>query len=118
MKKQIRRLAALMLALLLVSGGVFASAETAAETPATPAATAEDSGIIDAEELNAWMDSFLAERGLNRDYIIVSVGFWYSGTGDSWGITLFSSLMGIFSSPCYLLLSVRMQRTGNLSVAA
>ena len=84
MKKQIRRLAALMLALLLVSGGVFASAETAAETPATPAATAEDSGIIDAEELNAWMDSFLEERGLNRDYIIVSVGFWYSGTGDSW----------------------------------
>ena len=54
-------------------------------TQTMPAAHGEeDAQVLDEEELNRWMESFLQERNLDADNITVSVGFWYSGTGESW----------------------------------
>ena len=44
----------------------------------------EDTGIIDADSLNAWMDDYASQYGLNDGYRVFSVGFCYTGTGDSW----------------------------------
>ena len=93
MKKTGRRLLSLIMTILVLGSmctAAFAEAapaeETAASAPDTGAAlpAAEDSGIIDANELQQWMDSFVQEHNLNQDYMRFSVGFWYSGTGDSW----------------------------------
>lgn len=49
-----------------------------------PCAFAEEEpeGIIDDRELTALVESFMGERGLsNRSF---SLGFWYSGTDESW----------------------------------
>ena len=93
MKKTGRRLLSLIMTILVLGSmctAAFAEAapaeETAAAAPDAGAAlpAAEDSGIIDANELQQWMDSFVQEHNLNQDYMRFSVGFWYSGTGDSW----------------------------------
>ena len=90
MKKTSMRLLSLIMTLLMLavmSTAAFAEAapngeEAAAEPAALP--TEESSGIIDASELQQWMDGFVREHNLNQNYMRFSVGFWYSGTGDSW----------------------------------
>ena len=93
MKKTGRQILALIMTMLMVSamcaaafaeaapseGAAVAAPEADAQLPA-----AEDSGIIDAAALQQWMDGFVQEHNLNQDYMRFSVGFWYSGTGDSW----------------------------------
>ena len=93
MKRTGRQILSLMMTILLLAA--TCTAAFAEATPAEGAAAAapgadaqlpaaEDSGIIDANELQQWMDSFVQEHNLNQDYMRFSVGFWYSGTGDSW----------------------------------
>ena len=93
MKKTGRQILALIMTVLMVSAMCAAAfAETAPSEGAAVAApeadaqlpAAEDSGIIDAAALQQWMDGFVQEHNLNQDYMRFSVGFWYSGTGDSW----------------------------------
>ena len=93
MKKTGRKILSLIMTILVLGSmctAAFAEAapaeETAAAAPGDAAAlpAAEDSGIIDANELQQWMDSFVQEHNLNQNYMRFSVGFWYSGTGDSW----------------------------------
>lgn len=70
-----------LLALLLLLGCV--PAVYADDAPAALGG-AEDSGLIDAAELNSWMEEYVAQNGLNGDYQVFSVGFCYTGTGDCW----------------------------------
>ena len=93
MKKTGRKILSLIMTILVLGSmctAAFAEAAPAEETAAaaTGAEAAlpagEDSCIIDAAALQQWMDSFVQEHNLNQDYMRFSVGFWYSGTGDSW----------------------------------
>lgn len=90
MKKTSMRLLSLIMTILMLavmSTAAFAEAipgePVSAEESAAPPAT-ENGGIIDAAELQQWMDSFVQEHNLNQNYMRFSVGFWYSGTGESW----------------------------------
>ena len=90
MKKTSMRLLSLIMTILMlavISTAAFAEAipgepVSAGESAALPGT--ENSGIIDASELQQWMDSFVQEHNLNQNYMRFSVGFWYSGTGESW----------------------------------
>ena len=92
MKRTGRQILSLMMTILLLAAtctAAFAEAAPAAGAAAVPGAdtqlpAAEDSGIIDAAALQQWMDNFAQEHNLKQDYMRFSVGFWYSGTGDSW----------------------------------
>ena len=92
MKRTGRQILSLMMTILLLAvmcTTAFAEAAPAAGAAAVPGAdtqlpAAEDSGIIDAAALQQWMDNFAQEHNLKQDYMRFSVGFWYSGTGDSW----------------------------------
>ena len=93
MKKTGRKILSLIMTILVLGSmctAAFAEAAPAEETAAAATGAeaalpaAEDSGIIDAAALQQWMDSFVQEHNLNQDYMRFSVGFWYSGTGDSW----------------------------------
>ena len=93
MKRTGRQILSLMMTILLLAVmGTAAFAEAAPAEGADAAASgadaqlpaAEDSGIIDAAALQQWMDNFAQEHNLKQDYMRFSVGFWYSGTGDSW----------------------------------
>ena len=93
MKKTGRRLLSLIMTILMLGAMCTAASAEAAPAEETAAAAtgaeaalpaAEDSGIIDAAALQQWMDSFVQEHNLNQNYMRFSVGFWYSGTGDSW----------------------------------
>lgn len=87
--KSRRLLSLIMVILILAAMGAAGFAEAipnesaAAEEPAAVPA-AENSGVIDEAELQQWMDSFVQEHNLNQNYMRFSVGFWYSGTGESW----------------------------------
>ena len=48
------------------------------------AALAEDETLIDEGRLDRWMADFVREHQLDRDYQRFSVGFCYTGTGESW----------------------------------
>ncbi|MBR1456655.1 MAG: serine hydrolase, partial [Oscillospiraceae bacterium] len=48
------------------------------------AASAEDGGMIDEDRLNAWMEEYIAQHDLGSSYQRFSVGFCYTGTGESW----------------------------------
>ncbi len=88
-KTSVRLLSLILTVLILAAMGAEGFAEAipgepvSAGEPATETAT-ENSGIIDASELQQWMDSFVQEHNLNQNYMRFSVGFWYSGTGESW----------------------------------
>ena len=88
-KTSVRLLSLIMTVLILAAMGAEGFAEAIpgepvfAGEPAAETAT-ENSGIIDAAELQQWMDSFVQEHNLNQNYMRFSVGFWYSGTGESW----------------------------------
>ena len=88
-KTSVRLLSLIMTVLILAAMGAEGFAEAipgepvSAGEPAAETAT-ENSGIIDAAELQQWMDSFVQEHNLNQNYMRFSVGFWYSGTGESW----------------------------------
>ena len=90
MKKTSKRLLSLIMTILMLAAmgaAAFAEAipgepDSAGESAAPPAT--ENGGIIDASELQQWMDSFVQEHYLNQNYMRFSVGFWYSGTGESW----------------------------------
>ena len=88
-KTSMRLLSLIMTVLILAAMGAEGFAEAvpgepvSAGEPAAETAT-ENSGIIDAAELQQWMDSFVQEHNLNQNYMRFSVGFWYSGTGESW----------------------------------
>ena len=93
MKRTGRQILSLMMTILLLAMmGTAAFAEAAPAGGAAVAApgadaqlpAAEDSGIIDWAALQQWMDNFAQEHNLKQDYMRFSVGFWYSGTGDSW----------------------------------
>ncbi len=47
-------------------------------------ASASDDSLIDEEELNQWMDSYIREHSLDGDYQRFSVGFCYTATGEFW----------------------------------
>ena len=92
MKESVRKLLALILTVLLLGANavqVFAEEtapaeqEPAAET-ASEQAAAEKPGIIDTEELDRWAEDFFSERGIDSRYQDLSIGFCYTGTGDSW----------------------------------
>ena len=85
MKKQTaKNFTCLLLALMLLLPA-DAFAEEAENNGAQSELNLEnDSGIIDAEALNRWMDGFVEEHGLNGKWQDVSVGFCYTGTGDCW----------------------------------
>lgn len=76
----------MVLVLLAAAGNAALAEETADPASAEPLAAeaAENSGIIDAEALNQWADSFAAEHQLTDSYKDFSIGFCYTGTGDSW----------------------------------
>ena len=81
MKRSSKTWLSLLLTLLLLLGCV--PAVYADDAPAALGG-AEDSGLIDAAELNSWMEEYVAQNGLNGDYQVFSVGFCYTGTGDCW----------------------------------
>ena len=93
MKKMTRSMLSLLLVLLLsfsLGAAAFAdetdlgsSAPANATTDAGPN-NGEDTGIISADTLNAWVEDYIDEHNLNGSNQVVSVGFYYSGTGDSW----------------------------------
>ena len=88
-KTSVRLLSLIMTVLILAVMSTAAFAEAIPGEPVSagePAALpgTENSGIIDASELQQWMDSFVQEHNLNQNYMRFSVGFWYSGTGESW----------------------------------
>ena len=88
-KTSVRLLSLIMTVLILAVMSTAAFAEAVPVEPVSagePAALpgTENSGIIDASELQQWMDSFVQEHNLNQNYMRFSVGFWYSGTGESW----------------------------------
>ena len=90
MKKTSVRLLSLIMTVLILA--VMSTAAFAEAVPGEPVSAGEptalpgteNSGIIDASELQQWMDSFVQEHNLNQNYMRFSVGFWYSGTGESW----------------------------------
>ncbi len=93
MKRTGRQILSLMMTILLLAATCTAAFAEAAPAEGAAAAApgadaqlpaAEDSGIIDAAALQQWMDNFAQEHNLKQDYMRFSVGFWYSGTGDSW----------------------------------
>ena len=88
-KTSVRLLSLIMTVLILAAMGAEGFAEAIPGEPVSagdPGALpgTENSGIIDASELQQWMDSFVQEHNLNQNYMRFSVGFWYSGTGESW----------------------------------
>ncbi len=125
--KHVRQLLSFLMALLCLCllpaasfaeqnpGGTPATADTVspgeAESAGDPAETegiaAEDTGIIDAEELNRWMEDFAAQNNHAQAGRIFSVGFWYSATGDSWYWNadewMYSASM--YKVPCAMLLA-------------
>lgn len=90
MKRKIQQIFSLLLAaMMLASFLLAASAEEIAESVKTELSTASagdtgDSGIIDTEALDQWAESILKERGINTDWQDLSIGFCYTGTGDTW----------------------------------
>ena len=120
--KHVRQLLALLMAALcpcLLPAASFAeeaaagtgepaSADAAAEpAPAAAAEKTEDTGIIDAAELDRWMENFAAENKHDQAGRIFSVGFWYSGTGDSWywNADEFMYSASLYKVPCAMLLA-------------
>lgn len=93
MKRTGRQILSLMMTILMLAATCTTAFAEAAPVEGAAAAApgadaqlpaAEDSGIIDAAALQQWMDNFAQEHNLKQDYMRFSVGFWYSGTGDSW----------------------------------
>ena len=77
-----KRILALLLSLLLFPGW---SADVQAEEAEPTASEAQDAEpLIVEEELNRWMEDYLSQMSLNPDWQRFSVGFYYSGTGESW----------------------------------
>ena len=77
-----KRILALLLSLLLFPGW---SADVQAEEAEPTASEAQDAEpLIVEEELNRWMEDYLSQISLNPDWQRFSVGFYYSGTGESW----------------------------------
>ena len=72
MKRSSKTWLSLLLTLLLLLGCV--PAVYADDAPAVVGGT-EDSGLIDAAELDSWMEEYVAQNGLNGDYQVFSVGF-------------------------------------------
>ncbi len=84
MKAFSQKLLPLLLALiLLLSLAQGALAEEAAPSDNAPS-DAEDTGIIDGEALDKWMDAFLLEHQITGELQDFSVGFCYTATGDFW----------------------------------
>ena len=77
MKQSFKTWLSLLLTLLLLLG--CAPAAFADEAPA-----AEDTGIIDADALDSWINDYVRQHTLNETNKIFSVGFCYTGTGDFW----------------------------------
>ena len=77
MKRSSKTWLSLLLMLLLLLG--FVPAAFADEAPAE-----EDTGIIDTETLDSWINDYVAQHSLDGAYQIFSVGFCYTGTGDCW----------------------------------
>ena len=77
MKQSSKTWLSLLLTLLLVLGCVPAA--FADEVPAV-----EDTGIIVADVLDSWISDYVVQHGLDGANQIFSVGFCYTGTGDSW----------------------------------
>ncbi|MBQ2071083.1 MAG: hypothetical protein II460_01945 [Oscillospiraceae bacterium] len=80
----VKQFACLLLAcLLLLPAAAFAEGggEVAGQLPL---AAEPDSGIIDSDALNSWMDGFLKEHDITGNWQDFSVGFCYTGTGDCW----------------------------------
>ena len=81
MKKTAIHLLSLLLAMtLMVSATAGAFAEDSAAVPAVE----ENTGIIDGSALKQWADGFAQEHELDVNYRDFSIGFCYTGTGDSW----------------------------------
>ena len=76
----------MVLAFLMAENTAFAEQPAASEASAEQVAAeaAENSGIIDAALLNQWADDFATEHQLTDSYKDFSIGFCYTGTGDSW----------------------------------
>ena len=81
MRNQIRQFFSILLAAVLLAAQFSAAF---AEGTAASADASENSGIIDAEALNQWAEGILKERGINTDWQDLSIGFCYTGTGDTW----------------------------------
>ena len=85
MKKRIvKNLTSILLALaLLLPAAAFAEESENLVAGSSPN-TENDTGIIDAELLNSWMDGFLQQHDITGKWQDFSVGFCYTGTGDFW----------------------------------
>ena len=81
-KRTVKKFTCLLLAvLLLFPAAAFAEGETADGSALN---LPNDSGIIDAELLNSWMEDFLQAHNSTNKWQDFSVGFCYTGTGDCW----------------------------------
>ena len=81
MKKQPRQVLSVLLTLtLLVSMHAAAFSEETADLDTQT----DHNGIIDSDVLNHWAESVFQDRGLNANYQDLSIGFCYTGTGDTW----------------------------------
>ena len=80
MKRSTKTWLSLLLVLLLL---LSCAPAAFADEPLASEGT-EDRGLIDAAEVDSWMEEFVAQNGLNGDYQVFSVGFCYTGTGDFW----------------------------------
>ena len=81
MKKQPRQVLSVLLTLtLLVSMHAAAFSEETADLDTQT----DHNGIIDSDMLNRWAESVFQDRGLNANYQDLSIGFCYTGTGDTW----------------------------------
>ncbi|MBQ9663803.1 MAG: hypothetical protein IJV40_11695 [Oscillospiraceae bacterium] len=81
MKKTAFRLITVLLALLILNSAMAAGF---AEETAPASTQQEDTGIIDGAALTQWADAFAKEHELDVAYRDFSIGFCYTGTGDSW----------------------------------
>ena len=82
--RAVKNLTALLLALLLLIPAAAFAEESGSLAAQSPPNTENDSGIIDAEMLNEWMDGFVREHSMDGNWQDVSIGFCYTGTGDCW----------------------------------
>ena len=80
MKRSTKTRLSLLLGLLLL---LSCAPAAFADEPLASEGT-EDRGLIDAAELDSWMEEFVAQNGLNGDYQVFSAGFCYTSTGDLW----------------------------------
>jgi hypothetical protein len=86
MRKKFRFLAVLLICAMLLPNAVAMAADTetadAATTEQSLASATDEKSIINGTQLTQWVEQYMEANNISSDQI--SVGYCYTGTGDSW----------------------------------